>query len=103
MHQYDLVIVDSVSHGGYSADFLEEMMKLGPHTSFIFIFHMLKDGSGYKGETKFQHLVDVVWKLNKLEDLNREVMVEEKNRFAYMGENGLIGQGSYTFNLADNG
>lgn len=103
LHEYDLVIVDSVSHGDYTPEFLEHMMKMGPNTSFIFIFHQLKDGSGYKGATKFQHLVDVVWKLDKLEGLDREVMVEEKNRHAFMGENGLIGQGSYTFNLADHG
>ena len=99
VHEFDLVIVDSVSHAKMSDEDLEEMISKGANTSFIFIFHMLKDGTAYKGGTHFQHLVDVIWFLDIAEGMNRIISVEDKNRHAFMEDNELIGQGSFKFKL----
>lgn len=99
LYQYDLVIVDSVSQGHLNTKDLEDMIMEGANTSFIFIFHLKKDGSGYKGGTEFQHFVDVVWFLDKGEGLERIISVEDKNRHAFQVDGSLIGEGEYRFKL----
>jgi len=60
---YDIVVVDSISHLEFNASDIEEITRYRKttNTSFIFIVHENKDGS-YKGSSSIAHLVDIQFK-----------------------------------------
>jgi hypothetical protein len=56
---YQFVIVDSVSRGQMDIGDLRDLIRQWPGISFIFIFHVTKEGLP-RGTSEFQHEVDVI-------------------------------------------
>ncbi len=56
---YNFIFLDSVSKLGLSPEDLTNLEKQYPLISFIYVFHVCKDGN-FKGRNDFQHDVDVV-------------------------------------------
>lgn len=56
---YKFVIVDSVSRGQMDIDELRHLIAQWPQITFIFIFHVTKEGLP-RGTSEFQHEVDVI-------------------------------------------
>lgn len=59
LSSYDFVFLDSVTRLGFSPEDLARLEKTYPQCSFVYIFHVRKDGR-FKGRSDFQHDVDIV-------------------------------------------
>jgi hypothetical protein len=62
LSSYDFVFLDSVSSMKLSVEDLKELKKKYPATSFIYIFHVTKNGKA-RGTNEFMHNVDIVIEL----------------------------------------
>lgn len=56
---FDFVVVDSVSRGYLDIETLRALIENWPRTSFLFIFHVTKDGLP-RGKNEYRHEVDVL-------------------------------------------
>lgn len=59
---YDFVFLDSVSSMKLSVDELKKLKEKNPTTSFIYIFHVTKNGKA-RGTNEYMHQVDIVIQL----------------------------------------
>jgi DNA-cytosine methyltransferase len=59
LRQYRFVFIDSVTKMGLTPEELNLLESRNPNTSFLYIFHVRKDGK-FRGRNDFQHDVDVV-------------------------------------------
>lgn len=61
---FDFVFIDSVSKAGMDVNDIDQIRKLHPSTSFIFIYHTTKEGK-FKGVNEHAHEVDVIVQVDK--------------------------------------
>lgn len=61
---YQFVFIDSVSKAGIDISDMEQLRKMHPETSFIFIYHTTKEGR-FKGVNTHAHEVDVIIEVGK--------------------------------------
>jgi hypothetical protein len=61
---FDFVFIDSVSKAGMDVNDIDQIRKLHPNTSFIFIYHTTKEGK-FKGVNEHAHEVDVIVQVDK--------------------------------------
>jgi hypothetical protein len=59
LSDYDFVFIDSVSRAGFDLDYLRQLRKDNPKTSFFFIYHTTKEGN-FRGKNENAHEVDVI-------------------------------------------
>lgn len=64
LDQFDFVFIDSVSKAGLEVSDMDEMRKMNPNTSFIFIYHTTKEGK-FRGVNAHAHEVDVIIEVEK--------------------------------------
>lgn len=64
MDQFKFVFIDSVSKAGIEVSDMDEMRKMNPNTSFIFIYHTKKEGK-FRGFNAHAHEVDVIIEVEK--------------------------------------
>ncbi|MEY3967288.1 MAG: hypothetical protein RL137_188 [Bacteroidota bacterium] len=64
LDQFQFVFVDSVSKAGLEVSDMDEMRKMNPNTSFIFIYHTTKEGK-FRGVNAHAHEVDVIIEVEK--------------------------------------
>jgi hypothetical protein len=64
LDQFQFVFIDSVSKAGLEVSDMDEMRKLNPNTSFIFIYHTTKEGK-FRGVNAHAHEVDVIIEVEK--------------------------------------
>jgi len=82
---FDFVFNDSVTFLELSHNDLKHLQENNPQTCFIYVLQALKDGSGYYGERKIGHLVDIKVRVER-EDKNTSVAsIDDKNRFGGQG------------------
>ena len=62
--KYQFVFIDSVSKAGIDIADMEQLRKMHPETSFIFIYHTTKEGR-FKGVNTHAHEVDVIIEVGK--------------------------------------
>jgi hypothetical protein len=62
--KYQFVFIDSVSKAGIDITDMEQLRKMHPETSFIFIYHTTKEGR-FKGVNTHAHEVDVIIEVTK--------------------------------------
>jgi hypothetical protein len=62
--QFNFVFIDSVSKAGLEVSDMDEMRKMNPNTSFIFIYHTTKEGK-FRGVNAHAHEVDVIIEVEK--------------------------------------
>lgn len=77
---YDVVFIDSVNHAGLEA---EELRKLDPTKSYVYVFQSTKDGK-FRGSNDYLHDVDVCVKVHEM------TAQPEKNRFGARGKARVI-------------
>jgi ribosomal protein S18 len=61
---FDFVFIDSVSKAGMDVNDIDQIRKLHPNTSFIFIYHTTKEGK-FKGVNEHAHEVDIIVQVDK--------------------------------------
>jgi hypothetical protein len=61
---FQFVFIDSVSKAGMDVNAIEQLRKMHPDTSFIFIYHTTKEGN-FKGVNEHAHEVDVIVQVDK--------------------------------------
>jgi hypothetical protein len=64
LDQFQFVFIDSVSKAGLEVSDMDEMRKMNPNTSFIFIYHTTKEGK-FRGVNAHAHEVDVIIEVEK--------------------------------------
>jgi hypothetical protein len=64
LDQFQFVFIDSVSKAGLDVSDMDEMRKMNPNTSFIFIYHTTKEGK-FRGVNAHAHEVDVIIEVEK--------------------------------------
>jgi hypothetical protein len=64
LDQFQFVFIDSVSKAGLEVSDMDEMRKVNPNTSFIFIYHTTKEGK-FRGVNAHAHEVDVIIEVEK--------------------------------------
>jgi hypothetical protein len=64
LDQFKFVFIDSVSKAGLEVSDMDEMRKMNPNTSFIFIYHTTKEGK-FRGVNAHAHEVDVIIEVEK--------------------------------------
>ncbi len=64
LDQFQFVFIDSVSKAGLEVSDMDEMRKMNPKTSFIFIYHTTKEGK-FRGVNAHAHEVDVIIEVEK--------------------------------------
>ena len=64
LDQFNFVFIDSVSKAGLEISDMDEMRKMNPNTSFIFIYHTTKEGK-FRGVNAHAHEVDVIIEVEK--------------------------------------
>ncbi|MFM6994520.1 MAG: hypothetical protein ACKOWO_05310 [Sediminibacterium sp.] len=64
LDQFNFVFIDSVSKAGLEVSDMDEMRKMNPNTSFIFIYHTTKEGK-FRGVNAHAHEVDVIIEVEK--------------------------------------
>jgi hypothetical protein len=64
LEQFQFVFIDSVSKAGLEVSDMDEMRKMNPNTSFIFIYHTTKEGK-FRGVNAHAHEVDVIIEVEK--------------------------------------
>ena len=62
--QFNFVFIDSVSKAGLEVSDMDEMRKMNPNTSFIFIYQTTKEGE-FRGVNAHGHEVDVIIEVEK--------------------------------------
>lgn len=74
----DVVIIDSINAMGLRSKDAVNLLNKNPDTDYIFVCQMTKSGD-FKGAKDFEHLVDVVCKIKKID--GESVVCASKNRF----------------------
>jgi hypothetical protein len=64
LSDFDFVFIDSVSKAGMDVNAIDQLRKMHPETSFIFIYHTTKEGN-FKGVNEHAHEVDVIIQVEK--------------------------------------
>ena len=64
MNDFQFVFIDSVSKAGMDVNAIDQLRKMHPDTSFIFIYHTTKEGN-FKGVNEHAHEVDVIVQVDK--------------------------------------
>ncbi len=64
LNDFNFVFIDSVSKAGMDVDAIDQLRKMQPDTSFIFIYHTTKEGN-FKGVNEHAHEVDVIIQVDK--------------------------------------
>ena len=83
--EYDFVFIDSVTFLALSHDDLKKLQEDNPKVNFVYVLQALKDSSGYYGERKIGHLVDIKVVVER-EDKNTSIArIDDKNRFGGTG------------------
>ncbi len=59
LNNFKSVFIDSVSKAGMDVNAIDQLRKMHPDTSFIFIYHTTKEGN-FKGVNEHAHEVDVI-------------------------------------------
>jgi len=63
-NDFQFVFIDSVSKAGMDVNAIDQLRKMHPDTSFIFIYHTTKEGH-FKGVNEHAHEVDVIIQVEK--------------------------------------
>jgi hypothetical protein len=64
LNDFQFVFIDSVSKAGMDVNAIDQLRKMHPDTSFIFIYHTTKEGK-FKGVNEHAHEVDVIIQVDK--------------------------------------
>lgn len=64
LNGFNFVFIDSVSKAGMDVNAIDQLRKMHPDTSFIFIYHTTKEGN-FKGVNEHAHEVDVIIQVEK--------------------------------------
>ena len=64
LNDFQFVFIDSVSKAGMDVNAIDQLRKMHPDTSFIFIYHTTKEGN-FKGVNEHAHEVDVIIQVDK--------------------------------------
>jgi hypothetical protein len=64
LNDFNFVFIDSVSKAGMDVNAIDQLRKMHPDTSFIFIYHTTKEGN-FKGVNEHAHEVDVIVQVDK--------------------------------------
>ena len=64
LNDFQFVFIDSVSKAGMDVNAIDQLRKMHPDTSFIFIYHTTKEGN-FKGVNEHAHEVDVIVQVEK--------------------------------------
>jgi hypothetical protein len=64
LNEFQFVFIDSVSKAGMDVNAIDQLRKMQPDTSFIFIYHTTKEGN-FKGVNEHAHEVDVIIQVDK--------------------------------------
>ena len=64
LNDFKFVFIDSVSKAGMDVNAIDQLRKMHPDTSFIFIYHTTKEGN-FKGVNEHAHEVDVIIQVDK--------------------------------------
>ena len=64
LSDFNFVFIDSVSKAGMDVNAIDQLRKMHPETSFIFIYHTTKEGN-FKGVNEHAHEVDVIIQVEK--------------------------------------
>jgi len=64
LSDFNFVFIDSVSKAGMDVNAIDQLRKMHPDTSFIFIYHTTKEGN-FKGVNEHAHEVDVIIQVEK--------------------------------------
>lgn len=64
LNDFQFVFIDSVSKAGMDVNAIDQLRKMHPDTSFIFIYHTTKEGN-FKGVNEHAHEVDVIVRVDK--------------------------------------
>lgn len=64
LNDFNFVFIDSVSKAGMDVNAIDQLRKMHPDTSFIFIYHTTKEGN-FKGVNEHAHEVDVIIQVDK--------------------------------------
>ena len=64
INDFNFVFIDSVSKAGMDVNAIDQLRKMHPDTSFIFIYHTTKEGN-FKGVNEHAHEVDVIVQVDK--------------------------------------
>ena len=64
LNDFNFVFIDSVSKAGMDVNAIDQLRKMHPDTSFIFIYHTTKEGN-FKGVNEHAHEVDVIVQVEK--------------------------------------
>ena len=83
---FDFVFIDSVTFLELSHNDLKHLQENNPNTCFIYVLQALKDGSGYYGERKIGHLVDIKVRVEREDGNTSYASIDDKNRFGGSGK-----------------
>jgi len=64
LNDFQFVFIDSISKAGLDVYAIDQLRKMHPDTSFIFIYHTTKEGN-FKGVNEHAHEVDVIVQVDK--------------------------------------
>ena len=64
LNDFNFVFIDSVSKAGMDVNDIDNLRKMHPDVSFIFIYHTTKEGN-FKGVNEHAHEVDVIIQVDK--------------------------------------
>ena len=82
---FDFVFIDSVTFLGLTHDDLKTLQENNPKTCFVYVMQALKDSSGYFGERKLGHLVDIKVRVEREDQKTSIASIDDKNRFGGTG------------------
>ena len=86
---YDFVFIDSVTFLELSHNDLKHLQENNSNTCFVYVLQALKDSSGYYGERKIGHLVDVKVRVERVDKDSSVASIDDKNRFGGSGSVGV--------------
>jgi hypothetical protein len=64
LNDFNFVFIDSVSKAGMDVNAIDQLRKMHPEISFVFIYHTTKEGN-FKGVNEHAHEVDVIVQVDK--------------------------------------
>ena len=64
LNDFNFVFIDSVSKAGMDINAIDQLRKMHPEISFVFIYHTTKEGK-FKGVNEHAHEVDVIVQVEK--------------------------------------
>ena len=82
---FDFVFIDSVTFLELSHNDLKTLQENNPRTCFVYVLQALKDSSGYYGERKIGHLVDIKVRVEREDKNTSYASIDDKNRIGGSG------------------